>query len=472
MSAVLNIRTPRVFAPFLRKARYKAAHGGRGSGKSHEFAGDLVEAALLIPEFRAVGIRETQKSIKYSSRQLICDKIQTFNVGYHFEVGEAEIKIHGNKEGRIIFTGMQDHTAESIKSLEGFDLYWCTEAQMLSATSLRYLRPTARTTPRHDERGIEPELWFDWNPRDPNDAVDEFFRGGFGAPANSIVVQANWDSNPFFPRDLDEERREDQFRMSPEEYAHVWNGAYYVDEANQLIAYQWLINARDRGRAGWEPDGSRPRLTVSVDVADGGVDRTVTTARLRYDSYSVLLRQESHHFSAHVAPSLAADAAIDLFERFGGDKRWDDLVVDANGVGSGTAGVLMEKDYRVIPYIGGQGAGSRYRNQRVMCHISMRDELRDGKLIVAPTAFDDNRDWTEFVTQMCMPRRRPGMEKTEDLETKESMVKRTGKSPDRAESLAIGYSLQPPTTHHGTETQTAHFQGGMQGQHHEGGLAA
>ena len=46
--------------------------------------------------------------------------------------------------GLIIFQGMQDSTAESIKSLEGFDVAWVEEAQTLSARSLSLLRPTIR----------------------------------------------------------------------------------------------------------------------------------------------------------------------------------------------------------------------------------------------------------------------------------------------------------------------------------------
>jgi phage terminase large subunit len=44
----------------------------------------------------------------------------------------------------IIFQGMQDHTAESIKSLEGFRIADVEEAQTLSARSLQLLRPTIR----------------------------------------------------------------------------------------------------------------------------------------------------------------------------------------------------------------------------------------------------------------------------------------------------------------------------------------
>ena len=121
MSA-LDIPTARVFAPLLQPARDKAAHGGRGSGKSHFFAGLMVEEALRRPGFRGVCIREVQKSLKESAKRLIEDKIQEHGLGSVFDVQTAEIKTPGG--GVITFQGMQDHTAESIKSLEGFDVAW------------------------------------------------------------------------------------------------------------------------------------------------------------------------------------------------------------------------------------------------------------------------------------------------------------------------------------------------------------
>ena len=71
-------------------------------------------------------------------------------------------------DGLIIFQGMQDSTAESIKSLEGFDIAWVEEAQTLSARSLSLLRPTIR------KEGSE--LWANWNPRRKKDAIDDFLR--------------------------------------------------------------------------------------------------------------------------------------------------------------------------------------------------------------------------------------------------------------------------------------------------------
>jgi len=52
---------------------------------------------------------------------------------------------------------MQNHTAESIKSLEGYDIAWVEEAQALSIRSLDLPRPTIRKTGRScGSRGTRP----------------------------------------------------------------------------------------------------------------------------------------------------------------------------------------------------------------------------------------------------------------------------------------------------------------------------
>ena len=118
-------------------ARYKGAWGGRGSGKSHFFAELLIAESIRTPGLRAVCIREVQKSLKQSSKRLIEDKLQGYNLGEKagFKVYREVIETPG--DGVIIFTGMQDHTADSIKSLEGFDRAWIEEAQSLSHNLFR-----------------------------------------------------------------------------------------------------------------------------------------------------------------------------------------------------------------------------------------------------------------------------------------------------------------------------------------------
>lgn len=210
----VEIKTPAWGLPYFEPIRYKGLKGGRGSGKSH-FFGDLsVETMLLEPNESFVCIREIQKSLQFSAKKLIEDKINKYNLYNNFEITKTEIR---NKSGSgvMIFQGMQDHTAESIKSLEGFKYAWVEEAQSLSARSLQLLRPTIR------KEGSE--IWFSWNPDQPTDAIDLFFQQ---QPENSIIKHVNLLDNPFAPETLIKEMESDRLRMSPEDFNHVWNGAY------------------------------------------------------------------------------------------------------------------------------------------------------------------------------------------------------------------------------------------------------
>lgn len=236
----LNIPLARAMKPLLRPARYKAARGGRGSMKSHTFADMLIEEAVLDGEMRAVCIREVQKSLRQSSKLLLEDKIRAYGLEGYFRIMRDEIRMrHGN--GLIIFQGMQDHTAESIKSLEGFKIGWVAEAQSLSARSLRLLRPTFRQTPGMPD---PPQLWFDWNPTNEDDAVEEFFDGNKhpderNPPPSSIVVDVSWRDNPWFPQDLREEKDYD-WRRDPEMAAHVWDGAY-EQRSDARVFNNWRV---------------------------------------------------------------------------------------------------------------------------------------------------------------------------------------------------------------------------------------
>src|ERR1700674_2580195 len=82
----LQIATAPVFKPLLQPARYKGAHGGRGSGKSHFFGELAVEDAMRFPGdtgegLRMVCIREVQKDLSQSSKLLIEDKLVKFKLG-------------------------------------------------------------------------------------------------------------------------------------------------------------------------------------------------------------------------------------------------------------------------------------------------------------------------------------------------------------------------------------------------------
>jgi phage terminase large subunit len=232
-SSTLNIDTPRWALPLLRPARYKGAHGGRGSGKSHFFAELLIEEHILNPNQSSVCVREIQLSLNQSVKRLLENKIQELNVGSYFEVQDKMIK-STKGSGLIIFQGMQNHTADSIKSLEGYDRAWVEEAQSLSQHSLDLLRPTIRKP--------GSELWFSWNPRLDSDPVDNLLRGA-EPPPSATVIEVNFNDNPWFPDVLREEMEYDRNR-DPDKYAHVWLGGY-VQNSEARVFKNWKVQEFD-----------------------------------------------------------------------------------------------------------------------------------------------------------------------------------------------------------------------------------
>lgn len=228
----LRIKTAAVYEPLLQPARYKGAYGGRGSGKSHNFAENLIEDCIR-EKIDAVCLREIQKSLKYSVKRLLENKIADMNAGLYFEVQNDQIKTR--QGGVIIFQGMQDHTSDSIKSLEGFKRAWFEEAQSASQRSLDLLRPTIRSP--------GSELWFSWNPRFETDPVDVLLRGD-NPPPGAIVVEANFSDNPWLPQELLDELEYDK-RRDPDKYAHIWLGKYQSNSQARVFT-NWTIEEFER----------------------------------------------------------------------------------------------------------------------------------------------------------------------------------------------------------------------------------
>lgn len=228
----LIIETPRVFLPLLEPARYKGVHGGRGSGKSH-FFGELMVEEHIKQKTDSVCVRENQKSLSQSVKKLLENKISTMNAGAYFDVQDK--RILATNGGLIIFEGMQNHTAESIKSLEGFDRAWVEEAQTMSQKSLDMLRPTIRKP--------GSELWFSWNPRFVTDPVDVLLRNE-DPPPGTTVIEANYGDNPWFPEELRLEMEYDR-RRDIDKYTHIWLGQYQQNSEARVFK-NWRIEEFER----------------------------------------------------------------------------------------------------------------------------------------------------------------------------------------------------------------------------------
>lgn len=217
----------------------------------------MIEEHLAERGMLSVCIREVQKTLADSSKRLLEAKLNDFGLGEAdgFKVYRDTIETPG--DGAIIFQGMQDHTAESIKSLEGFKRAWWEEAQTASLRSLNLLRPTLRVA--------GSELWFSWNARLKNDPIDVMLRGA-EKPTGAVVVEANWRDNPWFTAELEQERL-DCLRMQPDQYDHIWEGGYLSVAAGAYFA-KHLAEAKNEKRIGRV--AADPLMTIRLFFDIGG----------------------------------------------------------------------------------------------------------------------------------------------------------------------------------------------------------
>ena len=298
-----------VFDRFMKPSRYKGLYGGRGSAKSHAMAEFLIANSANNQGFRSVCIREIQKNLRQSAMNLLENKIQVMGLGYLFEIRNDFIKTPGG--GIILFQGMQDHTAESIKSLEDINVAWVEEAQTLSMKSLEMLRPTVRAA--------GSELWFTWNPRSASDPVDNFFRGP-NPPKDAIVAKINYDQNLFFPKELEDERLHD-LTAYPERYSHVWQGDYEPQIAGAIWT-RHLINACRVEQM----NVSRERTLIGIDPAVSDTvasnEHGIVCCALGADQKGYVLEDASRSGSPHEW----ATRAVNLYDKYDADA----IVIEIN----------------------------------------------------------------------------------------------------------------------------------------------
>lgn len=277
----------------------------------------------MYPGTRAACVREVQKSLKNSAKLLVEDKIKALGVS-GFQVLESEIKTPGG--GIIIFQGMQNHTADSIKSLEGFDVAWVEEAQSLSQRSLDLLRPTLRKP--------GSEIWFSWNPDKPTDPVDAFLRGEH-PPADCVVVQANYSDNPWLPDELRADLEDDK-RRDPDKFAHVWGGQY-TTAAKARVFKNWEVREFDT-----------PHDAIHRFGADWGfaIDPTALI-RCHIDGRTLYVDREA------VAVGCEIDHTPALFDTIPGSRKF---TIRADSSRPETVSYMRRQGFIIVDAIKGQGS--------------------------------------------------------------------------------------------------------------------
>lgn len=205
----INLEFAPKFKPLFQPKRYKVFHGGRGGAKSWEIA----RALILISSSRRVRVlcaREVQNTIRDSVHKLLRDQIESLGLLSWFTITENSIRSSIGSE--FIFKGLR-YDVQGVKSTEGVDICWVEEAQTVSANSWDVLIPTIR------KEGSE--IWISFNPLEETDPTYQRFV--IDPPDNAVVVEVNYDDNPWFPDVL---RQEMEYckRVDYDAYLHIWRG--------------------------------------------------------------------------------------------------------------------------------------------------------------------------------------------------------------------------------------------------------
>lgn len=346
--SIARINLPPKLVPVFaaQGVRYRAAYGGRGSGKTRTFSKmAAVHGYRMGMSGRKGSIlcgREYMNSLEDSSLEEIKQAIysEPFLLNY-YHVGDKYIK---SQDGNIkfLFAGLR-HNLDSIKSKSEVLLAWVDEADTVSDIAWRKLRPSVRAA--------GSEIWATWNPEIDGSATDSFFIKN--PPPGLAIANINYQDNPFFSDELENERLIDLSR-DPDMYAHVWDGQYLSRSDAQIFAGRWEVKEFSPGK-NW--DGAYfgldfgfsqdPTAAVKCWIYDEQlwIDHEAGKVGLELDHTPKYLIDRLPDIAAHVVRADSArPESISYLRRFGIPR----CAGVKKGTGSVEDGIAFLKSFRRI----------------------------------------------------------------------------------------------------------------------------
>lgn len=255
----MKVQFPEKAVPLFAPTPYKVMHGGRGGSKSWDMGRAMLALGANRKLFLVCG-REIQRSIKDSVHKLLSEQVSALGLEHHYEVQES--KIIGKNGTEIVFVGVRNNIA-SIKSMEGIDIFWLTEATHVSNHTWDTLLPTVRRDAPFGPFGRGSEVWIDFNPDLGSD--DTYKRWVLDPPADTVVIEVNWRDNPWFPEILRKQMEEMKLK-DHDNYLTVWEGKVRRSLDGAIYAKE-LSAAITEGRISPDIKYDRSKgVTVSFDL--------------------------------------------------------------------------------------------------------------------------------------------------------------------------------------------------------------
>ena len=397
-----------IFLPLItKKFRNKLYYGGRAGGKSFAFADCLLLLGRESKLFVAC-VREVQNSIKDSVYKLLKDRAEFYELtDYVFYEDRVENVLTGT---RFIFKGLKDQNSQNIKSLEGVDICWIEEGQSISKNSWDILNPTIRKP--------NSEIWISMNREEENDPI---WKAVAAKPDDrTLVVKVNYYDNPHCPEEmkyLAEKCKQD----NPDDYEHIWLGAPVNQGSTKLIAVKDVMKAFEQKMA-----SSTSPLVVGVDIARFGDDKTV-----------LCFRRGRYCFDMKEYSGLDTVALANLLTKVIKESTPARVFLDLGNTGAGVYDILVDRGYAKIVRGVNFGAKAinddRYANKRAEMWDSANQWLKSE----LPVQLVNN---DELLDDLCSVNKQYDSKGRLQLEPKEKVKERIGRSPDKADAFVLTFA--------------------------------
>lgn len=381
--------------------------GGRYSLKSHTVARYLLIRARQA-KTRILCGREFQNSIADSSHQLLADLIKKYEMS-EFKVTRDGI-INEITGSDFIFRGIK-HNSQSIKSIEGVDIFWGEEAQAFSKDSIDIITPTIRKA--------GSQIIWTMNRTLELDPIYEML--ALQKREDTLHLHINYDVAERYGWVPDVIKSEIQYdkEYNPEVYQHKWLGQPIAQTEQAILNRNMVMNAMQRKI---EDDGA---IEVGVDVARMGSDRSVFWKRKGLKTIST----EAH-------TKLRLNVLADKLEAFVGFDKEILIKIDDTGVGGGLTDIMMERGYNIMAInFGGEPADkNKYPNWISEAWFYMQTILEKAQLPMD----------SDLLMELTTRQWKQDAKGKRAVEGKADYKKRGYRSPDLADACIISYYTPVP----------------------------
>lgn len=342
----INVQVPDKIVPLIVKPKpLKIAVGGRGSAKSVSFSDCFLK--FIDDGERCLMAREFQNSIEQSVHSAMRRRVEHHKLSSIIVQANKLASLNG---GEGFYMGLARNIS-SIKSADGVNKVWIEEGQYISQESIDLLFPTIR------EAGSE--IWISMNRGSSKDPIAKSFlykaepelkRCGYYEDDYMIVVELNWRDNPWFPKELDIQRRKNFEDWPRAKYDHVWEGHYADTVENAIIEPDWFDACVDAHiKLGFEPLGQEK---IAYDPADTGDAKAF--AHLHGSVFKDVQQKKDG----------TIDTAADWVLFYAANVKPDVFTWDCDGIGGGLVSqvnqALASKNIHIEPFKGSNAADNPF----------------------------------------------------------------------------------------------------------------